>query len=94
MSDSIHRLVTHRMMAALERGTVPWQKPWKARDGRPTSMTTGQPYRGVNVFLLGLAAAEEGYRSRFWGTYRQIIQLGGQVRPEGSTPLSSSSGSQ
>jgi antirestriction protein ArdC len=80
MSDSIHRMVTDRMMAALERGTVPWQKPWKARDGRPTSMTTGQPYRGVNVFLLGLAAAEEDYRSRYWGTYRQITQLGGQVR--------------
>jgi antirestriction protein ArdC len=44
------------------------------------SMTTGQPYRGVNVFLLGLAVAEEGYRSRYWGTYRQITQLGGQVR--------------
>jgi antirestriction protein ArdC len=43
-------------------------------------MTTGQPYRGVNVFLLGLTAAEECYRSRYWGTYRQIAQLGGQVR--------------
>jgi antirestriction protein ArdC len=80
MTGSVHRLVTDRMIAALERGTVPWQKPWNAGDGRPTSMTTGQPYRGVNVFLLGLAAAEEGYRSRYWGTYRQITQLGGQVR--------------
>jgi antirestriction protein ArdC len=80
MSDTIHRMVTERMIAALERGTVPWHKPWQAAAGRPTSMTTGQPYRGVNVFLLGLAAAEEGYRSRYWGTYRQITQLGGQVR--------------
>jgi antirestriction protein ArdC len=80
MSDTIHRMVTDRMIAALERGTVPWHKPWHAADGRPTSMTTAQPYRGVNVFLLGLTAAEEGYRSRYWGTYRQIEQLGGQVR--------------
>ena len=43
-------------------------------------MTSGQPYRGVNVFLLGLTAAEEGYASRYWGTYPQITQLGGQVR--------------
>ena len=28
----------------------------------------------VNVFLLGLTVAEEGYRSRYWGTYRQIAQ--------------------
>jgi antirestriction protein ArdC len=80
MSDTIHRMVTERMIAALERDTVPWHKPWHAADGRPTSMTTAQPYRGVSVFLLGLTAAEEGYRSRYWGTYRQITQLGGQVR--------------
>jgi antirestriction protein ArdC len=80
MSDTIHRMVTERMIGALERGTVPWHKPWQAADGRPTSMTTGQPYRGVNVFLLGLTAADEGYRSRYWGTYQQITQLGGQVR--------------
>jgi antirestriction protein ArdC len=43
-------------------------------------MSTGQPYRGVNVFLLGLTAAEEGYASPFWGTYRQISDLGGQIR--------------
>jgi antirestriction protein ArdC len=80
MSDTIHWMVTKRMIAALERGTVPWHKPWNAAAGRATSMTTGQPYRGVNVFLLGLTAAEEGYGTRYWGTYRQIAQLGGQVR--------------
>jgi antirestriction protein ArdC len=80
MSDTIHRMVTERMIAALERGTVPWHKPWHAAGGRPRSMSTGQAYRGVNVFLLGLTAAEEGYASRYWGTYRQISELGGQVR--------------
>jgi antirestriction protein ArdC len=68
------------MIAALGRGTVPWRKPWQAAAGRPRSMGTGQPYRGVNVFLLALTAAEEGYSSPFWGTYRQISDLGGQVR--------------
>lgn len=80
MSDAIHRIVTERMIAALERGTVPWRKPWQAATGRPRSMSTGQPYRGINVFLLALAAADEGQRSPFWGTYRQISDLGGQVR--------------
>jgi antirestriction protein ArdC len=80
VSDTVRRIVTERMIAALERGTVPWRKPWQAAAGRPRSMSTGQPYRGVNVFLLGLAAAEEGHGSPFWGTYRQISDLGGQVR--------------
>ena len=80
MSDKIHELVTERMIAALERGTIPWHKPWHAPTGQPRSMTTGKPYRGVNVFLLGLTAAEEGYSSPYWGTYRQISGHGGQVR--------------
>jgi antirestriction protein ArdC len=80
MSDTIHTIVTERMIAALERGTIPWRKPWQATAGQPRSMSTGHPYRGVNLFLLALTAGEEGYASPFWGTYRQISGLGGQVR--------------
>jgi antirestriction protein ArdC len=80
VSDTIHKIVTDRMIAALQRGTVPWRKPWQAATGQPRSMSTGQPYRGINPFLLGLTAAEEGYSSPYWGTYRQVSELGGQVR--------------
>jgi antirestriction protein ArdC len=80
VSDTIHQIVTDRMIAALQRGTVPWRKPWQAAAGQPRSMSTGQPYRGINPFLLGLTAAEEGYPFPYWGTYRQISELGGQVR--------------
>ena len=80
MSDTIHQIVTDRMIAALQAGTVPWRQPWQAAAGQPRSMSTGQPYRGINPFLLGLTTAEEGYRSPYWGTYRQISDLGGQVR--------------
>jgi antirestriction protein ArdC len=72
--------VTTRITAALEEGTVPWRQPWDPAAGRPASMSTRRPYRGINVLLLGQAAAERGYRARWWGTYRQIADLGGQVR--------------
>jgi antirestriction protein ArdC len=80
MSDTIHRIVTERMIAALQRGTIPWRKPWHPATGQPRSMATGQPYRGVNLFLLSLTAGEEGYASPYWATYRQTAALGGQVR--------------
>ena len=80
MSEKIYQLITGRMIAALERGTVPWRKPWQAAAGPPRSMSTGAQYRGVNVFLLGLTQGEAGYDSPWWGTYRQIAGLGGQVR--------------
>ena len=76
----VRQIITGQMIAALQRGTVPWTKPWRADAGRPRSMVTGRSYRGVNVFLLGLAAAGHGYASPWWGTYRQITECGGQVR--------------
>jgi antirestriction protein ArdC len=80
MTDTIHQIVTQRMIAALQRGTIPWRKPWHAATGQPRSMSTGLPYRGVNLFLLSLTAGEEGYASPYWATYRQVSTLGGQVR--------------
>jgi antirestriction protein ArdC len=77
--DGLYRDVTARITAALEEGTVPWRQPWNAAAGRPASMSTRRPYRGINVLLLSLAASERGYSSRWWGTYRQIAELGGQV---------------
>ena len=76
----LYREVTDRIIAALEAGTIAWRQPWDPAAGRPASMSTRRPYRGINAILLGLAAGEEGYRSRWWGTYRQIGELGGQVR--------------
>ncbi len=36
-------------------------------------------YRGVNTWLLSLASHEHGWRSPWFGTYRQIQERGGQV---------------
>ena len=69
MSEPIHDLVTERMIAALERGTIAWHKPGRPHRAAPAH-DHGQPYRGVNLFLLALTAAEEGYASPLRGTYR------------------------
>jgi antirestriction protein ArdC len=78
-NEQIYTEVTDRLVRALEAGTVPWQRPW-ALAGRPRSLSTRKPYRGVNVLLLGITAAERGYASPFWGTSRQINALGGHIR--------------
>lgn len=41
---------------------------------------TGEAYRGINVLMLWLEAAETGYVSPFWMTYKQASELSGQVR--------------
>ena len=41
---------------------------------------TGQPYRGINVLLLWIAAQASGFVSPSWMTYKQAQALGAQVR--------------
>jgi antirestriction protein ArdC len=77
--EHVHDQITNRIIRALEAGTVPWQKPWGAGGGWPRSMTTNKRYQGVNVLVLGMTSEERGYSSPWWGTYRQIQELGGHV---------------
>lgn len=74
---TVHEIVTERMIKALEAGTVPWQKPWQGVRAR--YMTNGKPAQGINIFLLATAAAEHGYTSPWWGSWKAIESRG--VRP-------------
>jgi antirestriction protein ArdC len=78
-AEEIYQAVTDRMVQALEQGVIPWRTPWTLA-GPPRSMSTGNAYRGVNTWILALASAEHGWRSPWFGTYRQIQERGGQVR--------------
>lgn len=79
-SAEVYQVVTDRMIAALESGTVPWSKPWSAGSGVPRSMSSGDAYRGINVWLLALTAEDQGYTSQWWGTFKRIKDLGGHLR--------------
>ncbi len=76
--------MTDRIVAALEKGTRPWKRPWRPAEGTgtgfPVNALTGHSYRGINVLLLWLSAAEQGFGYDIWLTYRQAQQLGGHVR--------------
>lgn len=67
MNAHIYEQITDLIITLLVQGTVPWQKPWKARTGMPRNLVSQKPYRGINVFLL-LATS---YESPFWLTFRQ-----------------------
>lgn len=69
-------LITERIVALLEQGTVPWRKPWNVKAGMPCNLFSKKPYRGVNTWLLHSMR----YESPFWLTYRQALELGGHVR--------------
>lgn len=72
--------VTAKVLAALEGGTIPWEKPWRTAGLLPTSAASGKPYRGINVWLLSLSAQAAGYGSPYWLTFNQAQSFGGNVR--------------
>lgn len=79
----IHREITDRIVAAMERGAAAFEMPWHRggiTQGRPANALSRHPYRGVNVLVLWVAAEVHGYRSGYWGTYNHWKALGAQVR--------------
>jgi antirestriction protein ArdC len=74
--------VTDSIVAMLEKGTAPWQKPWEAQQGfeQPFNPTSNRPYRGGNALHLMAVAARNGYQDPRWLTYRQAAESGWQVR--------------
>lgn len=71
----IYALVTSRIIEHLEKGVVPWRQPW-FEAGVPRNLVSEKPYRGVNVLLL----ASLGYEQNYFLTFRQMQELGGQVK--------------
>ena len=67
----IYKEITDRIIAQLEQGIIPWQKPWIAR-GQAVSRATGKPYSLLNQMLLG--------RPGEYLTFKQVQQEGGYVR--------------
>lgn len=85
--QSFSEVVAQRIIAQLEAGTAPWQKPWKAGDVShclPMNPTTGKRYKGINALHL----ACQGRNDPRWMTYRQASEAGAQVRKgEKGTPV-------
>ena len=67
----IYAEITNRMIAEMEKGIIPWRKPWMA-SGAAISHTTGKPYSLLNQMLLGKAGE--------WLTFKQVNAEGGYVR--------------
>ncbi len=79
----VYEVITDRILAALDEGTIPWRKPWKC-GGAPKNLVTGKPYRGLNIMLTAM----QGYASPYWLTFKQATERGGQIRKgEKGTPV-------
>jgi len=67
MNTDTYQLVTDRIIAKLEAGTIPWKHFASSPLAQPKNLVSKRPYRGINHFLL----SGSKYRSEFWLTYKQ-----------------------
>jgi hypothetical protein len=81
MKRDLYAEVSARIIAELEAGATPWVKPWSATAGAntPCNAVSNRPYSGCNVVLLWMAA-NAGYRTPRYLTFKQALELGGNVR--------------
>jgi antirestriction protein ArdC len=79
----VYTRITSEIIKAIESGAGSWRMPWH-HDGspitRPMNLQSGKRYRGINVLALWVAANAAGYADGLWGTYRQWLSVGAQVR--------------
>ncbi len=81
-----YQIITDAIIARLEEGIIPWQKPWTGVNSpnSPRNLISKKPYSGMNHFILSSAC----YESPYWVTYKQAKQKGGCVRKgEKATPV-------
>ncbi len=82
--SDIYTRITDKIVADLEQGLRPWLKPWSTEHtaGKITRPLrhNGVPYKGINVIMLWSAAVAKGYSCPYWLTFKQALELGGNVR--------------
>ena len=88
MANKAYDRITDWIVKEIDRGVVPWQRPWNlaiGSDGQSGPFNLkGTPYRGINRVILGLAP----YACPFWVTFKGAKAAGGTVmRGERGWPI-------
>lgn len=80
----IRSRITDQIITALSDPTKlpPWRKCWRTDKtaGHTCNVVSERRYTGINPLLLEIAAHRHGLQSKWWGTFRQWSNLGGQVK--------------
>ena len=72
--------ITNEVIRIIERGVLPWRKPWTAGGSTRPLRVGGEAYQGVNNFLLTMRTVMAGYSSPYWMTIPQANALDARIR--------------
>ncbi len=83
MQNQIREQITQHIVKSLQKGILPWRKPWSDVPDLvhlPTNFTTKRAYQGINIPLLWLAQHEKGFPISYWASFNQWQQVGASVK--------------
>lgn len=84
---SVYETVTAQIIKSLESGVRPWEAKWSGGGSLQMPRNhAGRHYNGVNVIVLWAAAQQHGFTSPHWLTFKQALELGGNVRKGEKSP--------
>lgn len=69
---NVYQMVTDRIVEQMNKGIIPWQRPWVGGGGEAIGYESRKPYSMLNQLLLG--------RPGEWLTWKQITSRGGKVK--------------
>jgi antirestriction protein ArdC len=81
--SELRQRITNQIIEALKSGSLPpWRQPWASSPnaGFPANVVSKRHYTGVNPLLLQIASQKHGWKSKYFGTYKQWASLGGKVK--------------
>ena len=82
MKTDIYQSITDTIVAAIEQDVGDPIMPWHrgGADGVPVNIQTKHYYQGINILNLWVTSQIKHYTTNIWGTYRQWMESGAQVR--------------
>lgn len=82
--NDIFDRITQKIITYLEQGELVWRKPWSSDHLAGNVMRPLRwndiPYTGINTIMLWATAAEKGYASPYWMTFKQATSMKANIR--------------
>lgn len=66
--NKTYEVINSRILEQLEKGVVPWHKPWTTREQIGSS---GKPYRGINAIMTAMSP----FASPYWFTINRLNKM-------------------
>jgi len=82
-NEKVFKIVTEKIINALENGQVAWQKSWKNEYDLNKNWFTRTNkksfYRGINALTTSVVASTEGFTCPYWATMKALNKAGYKV---------------